>query len=247
MADRKKYYAVARGYRIGIYTAWSGDEGAEVQVRGFPGACYKGFATRDEAEKWLKNPGTAKGKFHKSESESRFPDIIQETSPANMVNIYTDGGCSGNPGPGGWGAVIVDGDSREELSGGYGLTTNNRMELTACIMALEMLSGQRILSLYSDSRYVVQGITKGWARKWQSQNWMRTKTERAENVDLWSRLLRLCDRHQVTFVWVRGHAGHPENERCDKLATAAAKGDDLFEDAPYVEGRTHTPCISCKT
>jgi len=241
MADKKKYYAVSRGYRTGIYTTWFGDEGAEVQVHGFPGASYKGFATRDEAEKWLKSPDTWEGAPHEFKGETRFTGRGEESSPVNMVNIYTDGGCSGNPGPGGWGAVILDGDSREELSGGYRLTTNNRMELMACIRALEVLSGRQKLSLYSDSRYVVQGIAKGWARKWQSQNWMRTKTERAENVDLWSHLLHLCDRHQVTFVWVKGHACHPENERCDKLATTAAMDDGLLEDVPYVEGNTHTP------
>ena len=243
MFKKEKYYAVAAGYKTGIYTAWFGSEGAEVQVRGFSGARYKSFSTREEAEKWLENPVLRKSPPTSDAMNVSFPPGEEETSAADTVNIYTDGGCSGNPGPGGWGAVIADGDSRRELSGGYRLTTNNRMELMACIKALEAMTEQRELSLYSDSRYVVYGITKGWARKWRSQDWMRTKTERAENVDLWSRLLHLCEGRQITFIWVKGHAGHRENERCDELATAAAMGDDLPEDAPYISGQTHIPAV----
>ena len=146
--------------------------------------------------------------------------------------MFTDGGCRGNPGPGGYCAIIDDGEKRTELFRGYRLTTNNRMELMACIAGLEALKEPTYVIIHSDSRYVVDGMTKGWARKWRSRNWMRTKTEAAENADLWSRLLELCENHRVTFVWVRGHAGHPENERCDQLATGAADGKDLAEESP---------------
>ena len=231
----KKFYAVARGYRPGIYTAWFGAEGAEVQIRGFAGARYKGFATREEAERWLQNP-----LMTSAASPETISDAISgmKAPSAGKTLIYTDGGCRGNPGPGGYCAIIDDGEKRTELFRGYRLTTNNRMELMACIAGLEALKKTADVILHSDSRYVVDGMTRGWARRWRSRNWMRTKTEAAENADLWFRLLELCDRHRVEFVWVRGHAGHPENERCDQLATGAADGKDLAEDRPYIEGRT---------
>lgn len=238
VGNPKKFYAVARGKQPGIYTTWFGASGAEVQIRGFTGARYKGFTTREEAEQWLKDPAIL--------SQTSLRDtsgVPQEAKvlPPGKIAIYTDGGCRGNPGPGGYGAIVDDGEKRTELFGGYRLTTNNRMELMACIAALEALKKPADVVLYSDSSYVVNGIGKGWARKWQGQNWMRTKSEAAENADLWSRLLELCDRHRVQFVWVKGHAGHPENERCDQLATGAADSADLEEDRPYVEGRTKLP------
>jgi len=231
----KKYYAVARGKKPGIYTTWFGPTGAEVQIRGFTSARYKGFPTREEAEQWLHDPTIVPPASAVSAS-----DVTSETkTPApGTIHMFTDGGCRGNPGPGGYCAIIDDGKKRTELFRGYRLTTNNRMELMACIAGLESLKKISDVILHSDSRYVVDGMTKGWARRWRSRNWMRTKTEAAENADLWSRLLELCDRHRVTFVWVRGHAGHPENERCDQLATGAADCKDLAEDRPYIEGRT---------
>ncbi|HOO40902.1 MAG TPA: ribonuclease HI [Syntrophales bacterium] len=233
--NSKKFYAVARGCRPGIYTAWFGAGGAEVQIRGFAGARYKGFATREEAERWLREMSTVT-----QVPVSDMPGAISETKvpAAGKIHMYTDGGCRGNPGPGGYCAIIDDGKKRTELFRGYRLTTNNRMELMACIAGLESLEQPSDVILHSDSRYVVDGVTKGWARRWRSRNWMRTKTEAAENADLWSRLIELCDRHRVEFIWVRGHAGHPENERCDQLATGAADGADLGEDRPYIEGRT---------
>lgn len=154
-----------------------------------------------------------------------------------QVTIHTDGGASGNPGPGGWGAVLEWGDHRRELSGGYRLTTNNRMELTAAIRALEALKEPCDVTLFSDSQYVVNGVSKGWARKWRSKGWMRNKKERAINPDLWAQLLDLDDKHDVTWKWLKGHAGHEENERADELAVAAAKGDDLPVDLEYERSR----------
>jgi len=150
------------------------------------------------------------------------------------VTIYTDGGCHGNPGPGGYGAVLLSGKHRKELSGGYKHTTNNRMELLACIMALEALKQTCRVRLHSDSKYIVDSITKGWARRWRANNWQRNKREKAVNPDLWARLLDLCERHEVKFVWVRGHAGNKENERCDELVQKAIARGKLKEDTNYV-------------
>jgi ribonuclease HI len=160
---------------------------------------------------------------------------------SGKVLIFTDGGAIGNPGPGGYGAVLRYNGHRRELSGGYRLTTNNRMELMACIKALEALKFQCSVVLYSDSRYVVDGVTKGWAERWRASEWRRNGGDKAENVDLWSRLLDLCDRHEVEFRWVEGHTGNPDNERCDQLAREAARQADLPPDRAYEAGETRTP------
>ncbi len=139
-------------------------------------------------------------------------------SEQNTVYIYTDGACSGNPGPGGWGAILKAGVHTKELSGGEAQTTNNRMELTAVINALSALKRPCHVVLTSDSKYIIDAIEKGWAKKWQQNHWMRNQKEKALNPDLWEKLLSLLQIHQVKFVWVKGHAGHPENERCDQLA-----------------------------
>ena len=136
------------------------------------------------------------------------------------VEIFTDGACSGNPGPGGYGVVLRYKGREKELCGGEAQTTNNRMELTAVIEGLSALNEKCSVTLYSDSKYVVDAITKGWAKKWRSNGWMRTKTEPALNSDLWKKVLNLLQEHDVKFVWVKGHAGHPENERCDALAVS---------------------------
>lgn len=149
------------------------------------------------------------------------------------VTIYTDGACIGNPGPGGYGVVLLWNTHRRELSGGYQLTTNNRMEMMAAIAGLEALKEPCQVTLYSDSQYLVDAMTKGWAKRWQSNGWRRNAKDLAKNPDLWERLLTLCQEHEVTFVWVRGHAGNPENENCDRLAVAAARGQSLAVDSGY--------------
>ena len=149
------------------------------------------------------------------------------------VVIYTDGSAIGNPGPGGYGVVMLMGDHRKELSGGFRHTTNNRMEILACIMALEALNRPCRVTLHSDSRYVVDAVSKGWAHKWRTNGWMRNKRERALNPDLWERLLQAVQQHEVDFRWVRGHAGVAENERADQLAVAAAQGSGLPADEVY--------------
>lgn len=142
--------------------------------------------------------------------------------PNNQVTIYTDGACSGNPGPGGWGAIlsIISGGKcvEKELCGGEPQTTNNRMELTAVIEALSALKIPCEVTLVTDSKYVVDAIEKGWAKSWRRNGWRRSNKEPALNPDLWEKLLELLEIHRVKFQWVKGHAGHPQNERCDTMA-----------------------------
>lgn len=140
-----------------------------------------------------------------------------------QVEIFTDGACSGNPGPGGWGTILRYGKHEKELSGGEANTTNNRMELSAVIAGLEALNEPCKVTLYSDSKYFVDAIEQGWAEKWKANGWMRNKKDKALNPDLWEKILGLIKVHEVTLVWVKGHAGHPENERCDKLAVAESQ------------------------
>ena len=154
-------------------------------------------------------------------------------SADRTVTIYTDGACSGNPGPGGYGVVLIYGEDRKELSEGYRLTTNNRMEVLAVIKGLEALKKPCKVNLYSDSKYVVDAIEKGWVTKWKQNGWMRNKKEKASNVDLWERLLLMLEKHQVKFIWVKGHADNPGNERCDELARMAIQSGVLLEDENY--------------
>ncbi|MCC7014479.1 MAG: ribonuclease HI [Planctomycetes bacterium] len=152
---------------------------------------------------------------------------------ATFTTIHTDGACLGNPGPGGYGVVIAHRGARRELSAGFRRTTNNRMELLAAIVGLECFDARTAIVLYSDSRYLVDAVEKGWARKWRANRWMRNPREAAVNPDLWERMLALVERHDVSLRWVRGHAGNRENERCDVLATGAARGAQLEIDVGY--------------
>lgn len=138
------------------------------------------------------------------------------------VEIFTDGACLGNPGPGGWGAILRYNGREKEISGGDASTTNNRMELSAVIEALSLLKEPCCVTLCSDSKYVCDAISKDWAKKWRSNGWKRSGNSPALNIDLWEKLLPLLDKHSLAIVWVKGHAGHPENERCDELAVQAA-------------------------
>jgi ribonuclease HI len=147
------------------------------------------------------------------------------------VVMFTDGGCDPNPGPGGYGVVLKFGRHRKELSGGFRLTTNNRMELLAAIVGLEALQEPCRVKLHSDSKYLVNAMTRGWVERWKAKGWRKKK-----NPDLWQRLLEQCEKHQLEFVWVKGHAGHPENERCDRLALQASKAKDLPRDEVYEHG-----------
>lgn len=154
-------------------------------------------------------------------------------SPRRSVTIYTDGACLGNPGAGGYGVVLISGEHRKELAGGYRLTTNNRMEMMGVIVGLRALKYPCEVQLYSDSKYVVDAIAKGWAQRWQKNHWMRNKKDRAVNADLWQQILELCDEHHTRFHWIKGHAGHVENERCDRLAVGAAQNHPEAIDHGY--------------
>jgi ribonuclease HI len=276
MAAKKKYYAVARGHKTGIYDQWYGKNGAEAQTNGYSGALFKKFSLKEDAISWLKAhcfdtnysisgdsisgkkmtlPGFSKqkqsgnGKRKKSKKlgapqSSEANKVLSEPLDENLVIIYTDGGCIGNPGPGGFGVVLKFRGCRKEISGGYRKTTNNRMELLACIEGLKALKKPCSVVIYSDSKYVVNAVEKGWARRWQSQGWMRTKTEPAENVDLWEKLLELCDKHQVEFKWVKGHAGNAENERCDQLANLSALKPNNPQDIAYETKKTRAMTVS---
>lgn len=140
-----------------------------------------------------------------------------------QIEIFTDGACSGNPGPGGWGAVLRYKQHEKELSGGEAETTNNRMELTALIAALEHLKEPCEITLCSDSKYVIDGLEKGWAKGWRARGWKKADKSPALNPDLWEKLLNLTEGHVIHYKWIKGHAGHPENERCDRLAVAESK------------------------
>lgn len=163
------------------------------------------------------------------------------TETRKQVTIYTDGGCDPNPGPGGYGVVLRYGHHRKEASGGFQITTNNRMELMAAIRGLELLKEPCAVTLYSDSQYLVQAMREGWARRWRANGWQRSRKAMAANPDLWERLLRLCEVHTVEFRWVKGHAGDAENEACDRLADAALRRPDLPPDEGYGGGTLETP------
>ena len=163
------------------------------------------------------------------------------SSPARnlkRVTIHTDGSCLGNPGPGGYAAILEHDGREKELSAGFKRTTNNRMEIMAVIAGLETLTQRCRVTVYSDSRYVVDAIEKGWARRWKSQGWMRNKRDRAINPDLWDRLLTALAKHDVELRWVKGHAGNAGNTRADKLAVTAANSHNLPRDEGFENPRT---------
>ncbi len=152
------------------------------------------------------------------------------------ITLYTDGACLGNPGPGGYAAILLFRNQRKEISGGYRLTTNNRMELMAAISGLESLVESCEVTLYSDSTYLVDSISKGWVERWKTKNWMRNSKNKVVNADLWKRYLNESGKHRINLVWVQGHAGDRENERADYLSVLAARRSDLPEDEGYLAG-----------
>lgn len=241
MAKKKQFYVVLDGRRPGLYDRWFGDGGAEEQIDGLADAVYKGFYTLAEAAEWLRE-------LHAETMPGLPPDLVdllelqpkqsQRQSPsallkAGKILLYTDGGAIDNPGPGGYGVVLRYKGHRKELSGGFRWTTNNRMELLACTEGLKALKDRGSVVLFSDSKYVVNGMTKGWAQQWQAKGWKLSNGQDVKNADLWRQLVELCYLHDVEFRWVRGHSGNPDNERCDQLAIAAAQGQNLAADAAY--------------
>lgn len=171
-----------------------------------------------------------------SERSPRSHQQTKKAKPNDVAVIYTDGGSIHNPGPGGYGVVLYDNGRKKELTGGFRLTTNNRMELMACIVGLQALKPDRPAVVHTDSQYVVNGVMKGWARQWRRHNWKRKGGQEALNADLWAQLLDLCDTRQVDFKWIKGHAGHRDNERCDHLAGQSMKKKGLPPDIVYEQG-----------
>ncbi len=248
---RNQAYVVWRGRQPGVYGSWAQ---CQAQVEGFSGAAYQGFPTRKEAEAAFaadrkvadKDERPRKGRKQRGRDKNPLVLHVPARSKAphkpfleqGEVALYTDGGALGNPGPGGYGAVLLFGDKRKELSAGFRRTTNNRMELMGWIAGLAALKKPSRIALFSDSRYVGDAYTQGWAKKWRVKGWKRANDEPAKNADLWAELLALLETHHVRFGWVPGHAGVPENERCDELAAAAAKAADLGVDTNYERGVT---------
>jgi ribonuclease HI len=248
--QKKQYYAVRIGREPGIYLTW---EECKAQVDGYAKAQYKGFGSLEEARAYLgnvkiNNPGCDEPAVAKpfnppdatkkkrgtgrGEDEAKALKMLETSDGLKHVVIYTDGACLGNPGPGGYGVVLLHGKDRKEFSRGFRLTTNNRMEMLACIVGLQTLKEPCAVTLYSDSQYVINSMTKGWAQRWKKNSWRRNG-ENVPNADLWEKMLELCDKHKVRFNWVRGHAGNKENERCDQLARQAALGFDMAIDSVY--------------
>lgn len=244
----KKIYVVAKGKKPGVYRAWAGSGQAQEQVQGVAGAKYKSFASPADAKAWAQtiegvHPSVLDALDGVKGGGPGSADEYEDALKRGEAVVFSDGGSQGNPGPGGYGCVVLCGDTRQEFSAGFRQTTNNRMEIMGCIAGLEWKFGglgitkkhgpvmrdadaPKIL-VVSDSRYVVDAMTKGWAIRWRARQWMRNETELAKNSDLWERMLYLCEGKNVTFRWVKGHAGSTENERCHDLAVEAAAGDDL--------------------
>lgn len=241
MAQAKSIYIVIRGLRPGVYTTWGGKDGAEAQVKGCPDAFYHGFRTEAEAARWLKSLKIPAAKLPADVARLLLADRpapavennLKAAQETGKVILFTDGACTRNPGPGGYGAILIHANRRKEISGGFRLTTNNRMEMTACIMGLKQLKTSSQVMVFSDSRYLVDGMSGGKAARWQAAGWRRTGGLKVENSDLWETLLKLCAVHQVEFSWVKGHAEYPENMRCDELAVQAAHRDAAAVDAGY--------------
>ena len=214
----KKFYAVKRGRKTGLYTVWAE---CAAQVKGFQGAVYKGFMTEEEARAWL---GGADARTEKPRAAAA--EMAAPSAPDADYIIHTDGSCLRNPGgAGGWAAVIetTATGAVEEKSGGAPETTNNRMELTAALMALSAVPEGARVALYTDSQYLKNAFTKFWLPAWKKRGWKKADGEPVLNQDLWVQLDAAFAARQVQFHWVKGHAGNPRNERCDALARAEAE------------------------
>jgi ribonuclease HI len=238
----KKFYAVVKGNQPGLYDDWAK---AAPQVQGVPGAVYKGFASVDEAAAWFEERAGQPPQLFFVTSTTSKPAANAISKSAQHANalaegkvvIYTDGGADPNPGPGGYGVVMLFGEppktARKELSSGFARTTNNRMEIRACMAALSELKRPSDVVIFTDSQYLANAIGKNWAKTWRERGWRLGNGDPAVNADLWAQLLELLERHTVELVWVKGHAGTRENERCDTLATQAMHGRNLQRDEGF--------------
>ena len=216
---KQKFYVVWEGVTPGVYTSWTD---CQLQIKGYEGAKYKSFDTREEAERALAtSPYAYIGKNAKKKSEK----VSSETLPACVIDnsLAVDAACSGNPGPGGWGAILEWNGVEKEISGGEASTTNNRMEITAVLRALALLKEPCVVELYSDSKYVIDALEKGWVYGWKKRGWVKSDKKPALNADLWGQMLAQVARHDVRYHWVKGHASNEKNNRCDELAVMESR------------------------
>ncbi|GAB4469554.1 MAG: ribonuclease HI [Anaerolineales bacterium] len=252
MSKRKKsIYLVLKGRQTGVYQEWDGTQGAKAQVEGYAGAIFKSFYTSEEATNWLKSQSVtplppALRKWlddqekapHNSASKS-LQSIVENHLQGGGIVIFTDGSTLGNPGPGGYAAVILKNQHRQEIRGGFRLTTNNRMELYACIAALETIIAPSNVLIITDSAYVYRATSQGWLQRWIQNGWRRGDGKTVENQDLWQKLHHLHQKHTVKYYWIKGHNATVENERCDRLAVTSAQAPNLPPDPGY--RRNHPP------
>ncbi len=237
----KSIYIVIKGHQPGVYTQWDGSDGANAQVEGFAGAVYRGFYNREEAANWLKSqpshlltpPLQRWLKEQSNQNADTLKDRVQDILQKGGIVIFIDGSSLGNPGRGGYGALIIDNQGQREISGGFRRTTNNRMELYACIAALESLRHPSAVLVITDSAYLYRATSEGWLNRWARSGWKGRDGKLVENIDLWQRLFRLCQTLPIEFYWIKGHNSTIENERCDRLATSAAQQPHLPEDTGY--------------
>lgn len=230
-----------RGRRPGVYPIWTGKNGAEAQVKDFPGALFKGFADPQEAARWLKSlnipasriPEEVSRLLSGEQGAGHIDERLDQALSTGKAALFTDGACRHNPGPGGYGALLISENRTQEISGGFRRTTNNRMELMACILGLKLLKRPSQVVIFSDSRYVVNMMKMGAASRWKAAGWRKVNGQPVLNVDLWDELLKLCAVHQVEFIWVKGHAEYEQNMRCDELAVKAATEKATGVDAGF--------------
>lgn len=232
---KKQYYIVVHGHKPGLYTEWFGDNGASKQVEGFNDAIYKGFYSKEDALQWLRE-------FSEEMLQKYAPnllDLVDYSIPLKVVDddvellkegkvvIHTDGCALGNPGVGGFAVLLRYKDKEKEITGGFQETTNNRMELIACIEGLKSLKQKSNVIVFSDSKYLVDAIVNQWIYKWRNNHWTKSKSQKVLNADLWKTLLDLIEQHEVELRWVRGHNIDKSNQRCDILAKQAAQQKNL--------------------
>jgi ribonuclease HI len=238
---KKQYYVVVHGRQPGIYTTWFGEDGASKQVENFTDAIYKGFYSKEDALVWLRE-------FSEETLRKFAPNLLEYVDyskpveavdhDAELLNegkvvIHTDGCALGNPGQGGFAAILRYKEKVKEITGGFRETTNNRMEIMACIEGLKSLKQKSSVVVFSDSKYLVDSIDNKWVYGWRNKNWMKSKSRKVPNADLWKTLLELTEQHEVEFRWVRGHNIDKSNQRCDFLAGEAAQKPNLPVDAGF--------------
>jgi len=238
---KKQVYIVVHGRKPGLYNTWFGDDGASKQIENFTDAIYKGFYTKEDALQWLRE-------FSEETLLKYAPnllDLVDFSKPVETIDydtelleqgrvvIHTDGCALGNPGAGGFAAILRYKDRKKEISGGFQETTNNRMELMACIEGLKTLKQKTSVVVFSDSKYLVDSVNNKWLYGWRNKNWIKSKNKKVLNVDLWKNLLELLEQHEVEFRWVRGHNIDKSNQRCDFLANEAAQQKKLPLDTGF--------------